>query len=324
MTRLVTSLTLLVICSGAYAQLANGADYNAYHKQVTQIEAFIAAERSQDALDFYEGLFAQYDFVFVRDYKIASQLALYLGYEEKAMALLIRGVRAGWTLTSIKKNDFLNGLRKSEYWDLDKNRYDSLRTAYESGLNQDVRKQVAKMFAKDQRKALGALFTFGSKGQDRYAERKFAPHSEKQIAALLQIIDGVGFPGEQLIGNGFWASTILSHHNSISTDYNRDDTLYTHLRPSLLEARKKGQLSAFGFALIDEWSRATIDIPTEPSYGILDGPRLQDLKATNERRAAVFLRPIEVHNRLVEVEQKTGMRFYLRGNPWEPGKIELR
>lgn len=128
------------------------------------------------------------------------------------------------------------------------------------------------MFLKDQWKAIGALFSFNDKAQDRYAEKKFAPQSERQIAEFSNIFKDYGYPGEKLIGNDFWMSTILSHHNSISQYYNKKDTIYPRLRPQLKDALKKGQISPFEFALIDDWYYSTKSEKKKPTYGILNAP----------------------------------------------------
>jgi hypothetical protein len=302
-----------------YAQI----DYRDYHRNVMIIEEHIANENYVQALKDYGMLFEDYPFVFKRDYQIASQLAIYLGNDEKSIEYLRHGIAAGWTLKSIKKNKFLDEVRKGDDWKTIAQEYDSLYESYESRLNQDVRNRVKEMFSKDQWKALGALFTFSSDAQDRYAEKKFAPHSEPQVREFLDIQKEYGYPGERLVGNDYWMSTILSHHNSISQSYNRQDTLYISIKPLLLEALIKGEMSAFEFALIDEWYRASVDYPNLPTYGILDGPKREDLSKVNALRATVFIRSIEVHNRLVEVEKDTGMNFYLEGHPWEAGTIPV-
>ena len=106
-------------------------------------------------------------------------------------------------------------------------------------------------------------------------------------------------------------STILSHHNSISTSYNNRDTLYPNLKSKLLDALKAGQISPFEFALIDDWY-ITIKYDREiASYGILDSPTPSQIAKTNELREIFFLRPIELRNALLNVQNKTGMNFYL-------------
>ena len=75
------------------------------------------------------------------------------------------------------------------------------------------------MFKKDQRLDFPYYLRIGEKAKERYALRKFAPNSGKQIARLNEILDEYGYPGERLTGNDFWMSTILVHHNSISPEY---------------------------------------------------------------------------------------------------------
>ena len=167
------------------------------------------------------------------------------------------------------------------------------------------------MYAKDQKKAMKALFKLSSKSQDKYAEHKFAPHSEQQMAEFSMILDTKGYPGEKLIGNSSWMSTILSHHNSISTNYNRADTLYLKLQPRLMDAIKNGQMSPYEYVAIDDWYRTVRYDRKEVTYGILDPPSASNLSKTNELREMIFVRPYELRDELVAIENKTGMDFYL-------------
>ncbi|MEZ4886979.1 MAG: hypothetical protein R3E32_19775 [Chitinophagales bacterium] len=299
-------------------------DYAIYHQQVIEAEKLIGSEKYSDALQVYESLFDNYDFVFLREYQIATQLALFLEDKTKAKKYLRQGILAGWKLKSIKRNKYISQLKKEEDWNSIKTEYRVLRHQYESNLNEELQKQVKKMFSKDQWKAIGALFTFSSDAQDRYAEKKFAPHSEKQMAESINIIESYGYPGEKLVGNYYWMSTILSHHNSISQEYVQQDTLYLYLKPKLVNALKNGQISPFELALIDEWYHCVKNDRETSMYGILEPPSQSELSKSNELRAAIYMRPIEVRNQLVDIEKKTGMDFYLNGGPWIEGKVEIR
>lgn len=323
-TKIIIVLNLITLCWSTSLQASEKMNYTIYHKRIVDAEIFIANENYKDALQVYEELFSNYEFIFLRDYQIATQVALFLEEEQKAKNFLLKGIASGWHMNSIKQNKYLDKLRKSKDWNLIREQYTALNEQYESKLNQNLRKRVKKMFSIDQKKAIGALIKFSSEAQDRYAEKKFAPHSEKQIAEFLNILNNYGYPGEKLIGNDFWMSTILSHHNSISTSYNKKDTLYQSIKPRLKRALNTGQISAFEFALIDEWYLATRNDKEQITYGILEGPLQKDLEKTDRLRETVYLRSIEVHNKLVDLQEKTGMDFYLDGHPWSEGKIELR
>jgi len=61
----------------------------------------------------------------------------------------------------------------------------------------------------------------------------------------------------------------------------------------------------------------------DTTYGILNAPKQLDIKKINENRKKVFLLPIDTRNKLFDIQEKTGMDFYLKGNPWIDGKITV-
>jgi hypothetical protein len=298
-------------------------NYVHYHRQIAEAERLIGDKSYEDALNIYQNIFNSYDFIFLRDYQVATQLAIHVNKFENAKQYLRKGMAAGWKLRSIKKNKFLKKLGDDTEWKTIKNDYAKYRAQYESKLNQSVHGKVKKMFSKDQRKAIGALLRFTAKGRDRYATRKFAPHSEKQMQHLNKILDELGYPGERLIGNSFWMSTILSHHNSISYEYTRSDTIYQFLKPKLLRAIEMGQMSPWEFAIADDWYLAVSANRKDAGYGYLNAPSTSQKLTTNKLRERIGLRTVEIRNRLIDIETLTGMNFYLPGRPWVDGKIVI-
>ncbi len=299
-------------------------DYSHYYSRVIEAEHLIVGQQYRDALLIYEEIFATYDFVFLNDYQVATQLAVAVNDHNKAIQYLREGIEAGWTLKSIKKNAYLKKMQEGPEWKSIRQSYKQKRRTYEAGLNQVVRKRVKKMFSRDQWKAIGALFTFSSKAQDRYAEKKFAPHSEAQMSKLISILNEYGYPGEKMIGNNFWMATILSHHNSISQAYVKADTLFQFVKPDLLHAIKSGQMSPWEFALVDDWYIAVKSERKEVGYGFLNAPSQEELTLMNELRQRIGLRSVEIRNGLIDIENLTGMNFYLGGRPWVEGKIVTR
>ena len=298
-------------------------DYLAYHRAIIKVETAIADQAYNTALNQYRQVFAGYDFVFLRDYKIATQLALHTGRTDEAFAYLKQGIANGWELKAIRKNRFLKKLRQYGEWKTVERQYDSLRGNYRARINPTVRATVKKLFRKDQWKAMGGLFMFGPKAQDRYAERKFAPQSEKQLAYLDQIISTYGYPGERLIGNNFWTATILSHHNSMTVKRTRNDTLYPHLKPRLLQAIRTGQMSPPEFAIIDDWYITVGSDHAEKAYGYLSNSLTNAERGrADQLRNQIGLRSVSTRNRLLDIQQQTGMNFYLPPWPRPNGKID--
>lgn len=287
--------------------------YITYHRRVASIQELIAHQEYQKALNLYQQVFSTYDFVFVKDYKVAAQLALYVGRNKEAFDYLKKGIANGWAIKAIKKNQFLQKLQNDPEWKNIENQYDSISKIYQIRINTKLREVVKNMFRKDQRKALGALFTFGPKRQDQYAEKRFAPHSEKQLKKLNIILNTHGYPSEKLIHNDFWASVILSHHNSISKEYALKDTLYSAIRPRLLKAIELGEMSPNEFAMIDDWCIAVKSGRKEKQFGYLtdsltDSERLK----ANKLREEIGLSSIETINSLIDIQHQTGLNFYLR------------
>ena len=315
----------LLLCLLAFAPLvqAQQNDYNTYHKRILEAEKYTVEHNFDRALEKYDEAFAEAAFVFLRDCKIATQLAAYQAEEDQTFKFLRRGAVAGWELKEIRRNAQLKKFMESSSWSKFEKDYPDLRKQYETSLNQELQARVKKMYSKDQKKAMGALFRIGSGSQDKYAEQKFAPHSEQQIKEFLEILMDSGYPGEKLIGNDYWASTILSHHNSISENYNRNDSLYPEMQPELLRALSRGEVSPFELALIDEWYRSTLGQGSYIGYGILDPPTTANLTQTNALRAKLYLRSVETRNALVDIQEKIGINFELPGQGWIDGKIEV-
>lgn len=297
------------------------ADYREYYQLVNEAEARIVRQEFSEAIILYRQVFKRYEFVFRRDYQVATQLAWQLNRPDEAFSLLRKGIISGWTRKSIRKNKFLKPLQQHEQWKVVDQQYDSLRDISQKRIDAETRDMIQAMFRQDQWKALGALFRFSEKARERYALRKFAPQSERHVAALRQIIQTKGYPGEQLIGNNFWVQTMLSHHNSMTADYTRRDTLYAQLKPALLRAVWAGQMAPAEFALIDDWA---ISVGRqERSYGYLGALTPADLVRADQRRGEIGLRSVAVRNGLIDVQQQTGMNFYLPGRPQLRGKVRL-
>ena len=295
--------------------------YQSYHQKIIEAEKLIVDHQYSEALVIYNQVFANYDFVFLRDYKVAVQLALKSSDYEAAMEYVKAAARNGWTLKSMNKVDYLVELRERPEWKAFEEVYPDLHQVYKTRINHELRERVHEMFKKDQWMALGALFRIGDKAQQRYGDRKFAPHSINQLENLIKILNEHGYPGERLVGNNFWMSTVLSHHNSVSDGFVKNDTLYNYVKPMLREAVDAGYMSPYEYALIADWRIAVMTDRAGPGYGFLNRPKVSQLEETNKLRAAIGLRTVQLRNQLVEIEEETGLNMYLPD--WIKGEIEI-
>jgi len=296
-------------------------NYSTYHAEVYQAEELIVQQSFVEALNIYRRLFKTYDFIFVRDYKVATQIAWQLGFESEAYKYLKLGIEGGWEMKSIKRNKFLKELRYQKEWTVIKRQYDSLRNVFNQNINQVMRAEVRKMSLRDQRKALAALFRIGPKSKDRFGENNFAPLNEKHLLRIMEIIKNDGFPGEKLIGYEPWGQGIISRHNSISQAYCKSDTLYPFLKPILISSINKGNLSPASFAWIDDWFITVESGWSKGSYGYVKQLKQNEISKSNEIREQIGLRKVETRNQLIDMQNKTQMDFYLPIRPMKNGKI---
>lgn len=310
-----------LLCNLSILSAQNGQDYKAYHLSIVKAEELIVQRKTAAALDTFSKVFDTYNFVFLRDYKVAAELAWYLGDKEKAFRFLRLGILSGWTLKEIKKEKFLASLRKDRAWKDVKRQYDSLHAKYWRKLDLQLREEIHKMFKDDQHLAFANLFKISRKGKERFLYKKFIPQSERQMVKLRRIIEEKGYPGDKIIGNSIWTWTILSHHNSISTAYEQKDTLYPSMRPLLIKAIQKGELSPYDYAVIEDWYVVVKSDHREAAYGYLKALSKNDISRSNRLRADIGMRTVETRNSLIDIEEQTGMDFYLTGRFWKIGKI---
>ncbi len=310
--------TLIALLFSTSTLVVGQEGYLQYHRTIVSVESLLVKNQFEEAILKLDSLAAEVDFMFLRECKLGTELATYHNDFEIAFRFLEKGILAGWTLKSLKKKQQLISLQQNPKWSVMEESYDSLHLIYLAKLNKPLRQQVRSMLKQDQKMALKAWLRIGDKSQIRYAEEKFAPHSEQQLAELRQIIVKNGYPGEKIIGNSWWASVFLSHHNSISPAYTLQDTLYPAIRPYLQEAILKGELHPYDFAIIEDWLVAASSGHDNTSYGYLG--KLTDEEKVNENRKKIGLRSIDLRNALIDLEAETGLNLYLQKD-WQKGKI---
>lgn len=299
----------------------NTVDYNTYHSEIILTEELISQEKYEEALSRYDQLFSQYDFIFLRDYKVASQISFLIGEKEKGLACIKKGISCGWELESLKKLEFLSKNLLDSDWKNIENAYQDLRNIFLRRIDTTLRNSVRSMMDKDQKLAYRASLIEDEKEQEKFISENFPQHSEEQLKNLIKIIEVNGYPGEFLIGNDFWVSTILSHHNSQGTDYVKKDTLFDFIKPKLLKFLRKGYISPYEVALPQDWKRTVISEWNESPYGYLNPPNTSNIDQINNTRKEIGLRSVELRNKLVDIETNTGMNLYLPD--WVEGKIKI-
>ncbi|MCR9248880.1 MAG: hypothetical protein NXI20_00595 [bacterium] len=309
-----------VVSSIAYSQ----ENYLDYHRKVTNCEQLITQEKYGAALTCLDSIFSEFDFIFLREIKLATELSIFQNDYLAAFKYLRIGISNGWSIKRIKSSKSLQILQEEPEWFELESNYDSLIQIYKNRINTDVRNQVRQMVKKDQKMAIGAFIRIREKSQNKYTRNKFAPHSERQMSRFQDILEKHGYPGEKIAGHNLWASIIVCHHNSISPDYNSKDTLYTSMRPWVLKALEKGEISPYEFAQMEDWKTAVLNDHKRSSFGFIgDVGSEENLMEINQNRSAVGMRSTHLRNQLLDIEKSTGLNLYLPKG-WREGVIDYQ
>lgn len=72
---ILISIGLLVISDLHGIAAERKQDYMNYHQNIIKAEKLIANEEYKEALLIYEQVFSSYDFIFLKEYQVATQLA---------------------------------------------------------------------------------------------------------------------------------------------------------------------------------------------------------------------------------------------------------
>lgn len=321
LTYILVSISLMATLS---SKAQKSTDYRAYHQEMIKADQCLVSGHYKEALQVMDNVFEDYDFIFLRDYQVAAQVAAYISDKPKAFQYLRRAATAGWQLNAIKKISLFTKLKNDPAWRSFVQQYPSLHRRYLRRLDGKMRSRLKQMFLDDQRLAAENLKISDEKAQDAFIMQRFVPQNERQVRQLLDMILEKGYPGEKRIGNTLWAWTILCHHNSVSPAYITQDKLYPTLRPLLLKAIISGDLSPGDFAVIEDWRITVGSDHKKSAYGYLNPIKQNELAVSDSLRTAIGLPSVKLRNELVDIQNKTGIDLYLEGTMWIKGKIPVK
>lgn len=310
MKRILLLLIVIPVLGSAQSN-----SYLDYHKEIIKAEKHIVNREFKESLKIYRNLADNYEFVFLRDIKVAAQLSGYVNDVENLYYFLENGMRKGWTLKKIKTHDHLRKYKSASRWKTLKGNQENYKKEFYESINADLRKEVRKMFVKDQKRALRVALTPIKTWRERYTNRRFVPNNKIQVRRINRIIDDFGYPGERIIGDKSWATVIISH--------NEHDTIYNRLRPKLYKALERGELAPVDLAIIETWRLVVDTNRQDKGFLIWSGEvTLEEATHADSLRNTIGLRNIQLNNDLIETEKELEMKFYL--SPFHGGPIMVR
>lgn len=310
MNKFLILLTFIpVLCS------SQGQNYFDYHAEIIKAEEFIATRQFKESLEIYRTLTNTYEHVFLRDIKVAAQLAAQVNDRVHLFYFLEKGMKKGWTAKDIMKMKIFKKYKNDSAWKILTNNQKQFRTEFESKINLPLRAELKQILKEDQKRAIRVALTPTKKWRERYTNRNFVPHNRTQVRRINQIIDQLGYPGEKLIGDKSWATVIISH--------NEHDTIYHELKPKLYSALKNGELSPIELAMIETW-RIVVDTDRKEKGFVIWNETISQADAVkaDSLRKSIGLRSIELNNRLIHLQEELDLKFYL--TPFHGGLITIK
>lgn len=300
---------LPVFCS------AQAPNYLAYHQQITQAEEHLVARQFPESLKIYHQLTTTYPHVFLRDLKVASQLAAYTKDTANLYFFLEKAMRKGWTAKQFLKRETLRPLKSEERFKKLLASESQLKKEFENSIHLPLRTEIKQMLAADQKRALRVALTPGKKWREQYTTKKFVPQNRAQVRRVNQIIDQVGYPGEKIIGDHSWATVLISH--------NEHDSIYQQLRPKLYAVLERGEISAIELAIVESWRRVVDTNGQDQAFVIWEQEISSEQAAhADSLRSSIGLRSIALNNQLLDLEKELKMKFYL--SPSHGGRIIVK
>lgn len=172
-------------CSNLCAQ----ANYFEYHKQINFAEEHVGNEQFSKALDIYNAVFGAYDYVFVKDYVIAAQIALLVNSEQKVSEYLERAIIEGYQCVCVERNPIFKDYITTNSWSAIKSREKEYRKNYYSRIRTDLLIEFSKRFKYEQ--------DTKTEYEDR---KKYKANVISNYNRIKSLMDSLVFPSERIIG----------------------------------------------------------------------------------------------------------------------------
>jgi len=151
------------------------ADYLLYHREMIKADEYMVSGNYRQALQVMDHVFRKYDFVFLRDYQIAAQVAAFIGDQPRAIGYLERGAAAGWKLGDINRIRLFAKLKSGPAWPGFLRQYPKLHQRYLRKLDIAMAARMRKMFLDDQQLAAQNLKINDEKAQEEFLMQRFVP-----------------------------------------------------------------------------------------------------------------------------------------------------
>lgn len=291
-------------------------DYFEYHKQINKVEELIVNEDFDEAVKQLNGVLKEYEFRFVRDLVIASQINLLKSDKETSKYWIRESIKGGYKIECLKQIKIFQKELDEEDWQEIELEYKELRKEYLQKVDLELLKEFSERYKEEQ----------DLKGTEQYKAIVYSNFSR-----IKDFLEGDHFPGEQIIGidNSVFTSklsdclasnskvivTLLHYNNPISEI--GEENLKKYIKKGELHPREFGIIYNFE---INKISRLYKENPKEGKelgdykLNFPFGEKDEDIERVNRDRMKFGICKYEIDKRKEEIERKYGLKLRFNYN----------
>ncbi|MGD1846108.1 MAG: hypothetical protein ACFB10_12005 [Salibacteraceae bacterium] len=312
------SLCLLSLTiSAAFSQ----SNYLHYHQGINQTEALIVEEQFSEAVRAYDSLFAEYEYVFLKDLLIAAQIAVLSEQPEKTTQWLERALKKGYQCDCITRMPVFEKYIETKAWQHLLDQSEEFKADYYSSIQLQWHREFHQRYKREQESKTAS---------DRSAYISIVSNNYQRIKVLM---DSVPFPSERIVGidnemlfpsqnGGKLSNCDAANSKVIPTLLHYDNPITDIGWDKFVAALQSGHLHPNQFATIYSFesnyvsrlnANKNINRPELPQYYFQFpfGKKSKDLEKVNRHRAQFGICSIELSEKkkLICRKYRLRMRF---------------
>jgi hypothetical protein len=282
-----------------------------YHESINKAEELLADERFELALQIYQSVFHEYDFVFAKDYFIAAQVSAFQGNDSLTYKLLKSAVKSGLKDTCIGGNQLFERFRQTPFWDTLRTNYPVWRKAYLKSIDMALISEFSKRYNLE---------------QDFKRDPDYQYIVQQNFDRIKQLILADSFPGDQLVGLDDSKLTVKNNdcncgNSKVIVTLLHQPFAFSELEPLLIKAVERGDLHPREYATIYTREKRFVSVLYNNTDQLPDNfpiyyfnfpfdQKEENLENVNTDRSKVGISSIEVDEGKRKLENKYGFKLF--------------
>lgn len=259
---------IIILIFNLYTANINAQNYIEYQKMVNRIDEDIIANDFRTALNRFDSIYSQYDFIYAKHCIKALQISVVENDSIRADKWLNKSFKQGIPNWYINTNEITKVCLNYSTTQQTKNNYNDLHQLYKSSLDTTLVKTIADLLDVDRKLTHRINEGFIPLRYTIYY-LQWKRNNKKQLKKLKQIIYAYGYPDERLIGlpldlDSTTFADLIIFYGCNEIRNSRVQVMLQHcfttkhkvdlkFRQALYKNLEKGYMSPFQYAIISDF-----------------------------------------------------------------------